>query len=398
LIGLHRLERDNVKQDGKQMAWNDSGNGKNPWDKSGNDGPPDLDKIVRDWQRRFNSLFGGKGGSGGNRSGSSNSSGPSAAAVVVIAVVVLVGWLATGLYRVNADERGVVLRFGAYTASSAPGLRWHLPWPIEAVEKVAVTSVNTIRQQTRMLTADENIVVVDLVVQYQNVDPQAFLFNVRDPEGTLSDISESVIREVVGKNTIDFVLLEGRAQIALSTEQQIQETLDEYGVGIIVTKVNLQDTNFPSQVEAAVQDAIKAREDKERFAFEAQSYSNDILPKARGEAVRRTQDAEAYKSRVIADSEGEASRFEQLLIEYEKAPSVTRERLYIDAIEEVYTNSSKVLLDAAGSGNLLYLPIDKLIEQGRNTPQSRSIPQSNNSGVASTSRRTGEDSRTRRSR
>ena len=380
------------------MAWNDSGNGKNPWDKSGNDGPPDLDKIVRDWQRRFNSLFGGKGGAGSNRSGSSNSSGPSAAAVVVIAVVVLVGWLATGLYRVNADERGVVLRFGAYTASSAPGLRWHLPWPIEAVEKVAVTSVNTIRQQTRMLTADENIVVVDLVVQYQNVDPQAFLFNVRDPEGTLSDISESVIREVVGKNTIDFVLLEGRAQIALSTEQQIQETLDEYGVGIIVTKVNLQDTNFPSQVEAAVQDAIKAREDKERFAFEAQSYSNDILPKARGEAVRRTQDAEAYKSRVIADSEGEASRFEQLLIEYEKAPSVTRERLYIDAIEEVYTNSSKVLLDAAGSGNLLYLPIDKLIEQGRNTPQSRSIPQSNNSGVASTSRRTGEDSRTRRSR
>jgi len=380
------------------MAWNESGNGKNPWDRGGNDGPPDLDKIVRDWQRRFNSLFGGKGG---GRSSSGGSSGPSGMVIVLIAVVVLLGWLGTGLYRVNADERGIVLRFGAFVASTPPGLRWHLPFPIETVEKVAVTRVNTIRQQTRMLTADENIIVVDLVVQYRNTDPQAYLFNVRDPDGTLSDISESVIREVVGKNKVDFVLLEGRAQIALATQEQIQETLDEYGVGITVTKANLQDTNFPSQVEAAVQDAIKAREDKERLAFEAQSYSNDILPKARGEAVRRTQDAEAYKARVIADADGEASRFEQLLTEYEKAPSVTRERLYIEAIQEVYSNSNKVLLDAAGSGNMIYLPIDKLLEQGRGTGGSssgRSTLPSGSQGATGASSRSSDDPRARRGR
>lgn len=381
------------------MAWNEQGNGKNPWDQGGNEGPPDLDKIVRDWQKRFNAMFGGKGGSGGKRSGA-GSGGPSGGAVVVIAVIVLIGWVATGLYRVNADERGVVLRFGEFTASTPPGLRWHLPWPIESVEKVAVTSVHTLRQQTRMLTADENIVAVDLVVQYRNADPEAFLFNVRDPEGTLGDISESVIREVVGKNPIDFVLLEGRAQIALATQEQIQETIEEYGVGIVVTKVNLQDTNFPSQVEAAVQDAIKAREDKERLSFEAQSYSNDILPRARGEAARRFQDAEAYKARVVADAEGEASRFEQLLIEYQKAPVVTRDRLYIEAIEEVYGKSNKVLLDAEGSGNMIYLPIDKLLEQDRGrggSSMGRSAPTTSGS-TTNTSRRAGDDARARRGR
>jgi membrane protease subunit HflK len=275
-----------------------------------------------------------------------------------------------------------------------------LPWPIETAEIVGVTRVNTIRQQTRMLTSDENIVVVDLVVQYLNADPVKYLFEVQDPDATLSDVSESVIREVIGKNTADYVLLEGRAEIAVETQELIQETLDEYQVGITVSKVNLQDTNFPSQVEAAVQDAIKAREDKERLSFEAQSYANDILPKARGEAVRRTQDAEAYKARVIADAEGEASRFEQLLTEYERAPSVTRERLYIEAIEEVYGNSSKVLLDAAGSGNLLYLPIDKLIEQGRagGSSSGRPSPQLSSPGTTSTSSRSGDDSRTRRGR
>jgi membrane protease subunit HflK len=380
------------------MAWNEPGNGKNPWDQGGKDGPPDLDKIVRDWQRRFNSMFGGKGG---GRKSSGGTGGPSGWALGLIGVVVLLGWLATGLYRVNADERGIVLRFGAFVSSTPPGLRWHLPFPIETVEKVAVTRINTIRQQTRMLTADENIVVVDLVVQYQNADPQAYLFNVRDPDGTLSDISESVIREVVGKNSVDFVLLEGRAQIAVATQEQIQETLDEYGVGITITKVNLQDTNFPSQVEAAVQDAIKAREDKERLAFEAQSYSNDILPKARGEAVRRTQDAEAYKARVVADAEGEASRFEQLLAEYEKAPSVTRERLYLDAIQEVYSNSNKVLLDADGSGNLIYLPIDKLLEQGRGTggaSSGRTSSPSSGPGSTNTTRRSVDEPRARRGR
>ena len=312
--------------------------------------------------------------------------------------MVFLGWLATGLYRVNADERGVVLRFGEFVSSSSPGLRWHIPWPVESVEKVAVTRINTIRQQTRMLTADENIVVVDLVVQYQNADAQAYLFNVRDPDGTLSDIIESVIREVVGKYPADFVLLEGRAEIAVETQRLVQEAIEDYGVGITVTKVNLQDTNFPSQVEAAVQDAIKAREDKERLAFEAQSYANDILPKARGESVRRIQDAEAYKARVIADAEGESSRFEQLLAEYERAPSVTRTRLYLEAIEDVYADSAKVLLDAEGSGNLLYLPLDKLIERSGGSADRMPVRTISPGTATSQNRRSVDDARARRSR
>jgi len=378
------------------MAWNESGNGKNPWDRGGNDGPPDLDKIVRDWQRKFNSLFGGKGG----RPSAGSGDGPSGAALTGLIVIFILGWLATGLYRVNADERGVVLRFGAYSRITSPGLRWHLPWPVESIEKVATTRINTIRQQTRMLTADENIVVVDLVVQYQNADAIKYLFDVLDPDGTLSDVSESVIREVVGAKSADFALLEGRAEIAVRTESLIQETLDEYGAGITVTKVNLQDVNFPSQVEAAVQDAIKAREDKERLSFEAQSYANDILPKARGEAVRRIQDAQAYKAQVIANAEGESSRFEQLLTEYKKAPSVTRERLYIEAIEGVYRRSNKVLLDAEGSGNLLYLPVDKLLEQRGFTTGSAAGPSTaptSNSSSANFSRPS-DDPRVRRTR
>lgn len=343
------------------MAWNESGNGKNPWDRGGGrgDGPPDLDKIVRDWQKRFAGLFGGGSGGQGKRDGE----GGGGSMLTGLIVLIIIGWAATGLYRVNDAERGVVLRFGAYSVTTQPGLRWHIPWPVESVEKINISQITPFSQETRMLTADENIVVVDLVVQFQRTDPVAYLFNVRDAEGTLRDVSESAIREVIGKNPADFVLLEGRAEIALRTQKVIQEALDEYGAGISVTKVNLQDTNFPSQVEAAVQDAIKAREDRERLAFEAESYANDILPKARGEASRRLLDAEGYKARVVADAEGEASRFEQLLVEYEKAPQVTRERLYIEAIEEVYANSSKVLLDAAGSGNLVYLPVDKLLEQ-----------------------------------
>ena len=381
------------------MAWNEPGNGKNPWDRGGgNDGPPDLDKIVRDWQRRFNALFGGKGG----RTGNEGSSGPGGAALAGILILIFIGWMATGFYRVNADERGVVLRFGAFTQTTPPGLRWHLPWPIETAEKVGTTRVNTVRQQTQMLTADENIVVVDLVVQYLNQNPMDYLFNVNDPDGTLADISESVIREVIGKNSLDFVLLEGRTEIALRTQELIQEALNEYGTGITVSKVNLQDTNFPSQVEAAVQDAIKAREDKERVAFEAESYANDILPKARGESVRRTQDAEAYKAQVIADAEGEASRFEQILAEYEKAPGVTRDRLYLEAMEDVYADSAKVLLDAKGGGNLIYLPVDKLLEGrggSRNLPAGRSGADGGSSNAnAAAVRRQAEDARARRNR
>jgi membrane protease subunit HflK len=238
----------------------------------------------------------------------------------------------------------------------------HFPWPIERHEIVNITEVSPFNQQTKMLTADENIVVVDLVVQYQKRDPMKFLFNVRDAQSTLSDVSESAIRQVIGKSKMDYALGEGRAEIADRTEALIQQTLDEYGTGIHVTKVNLQDVNFPDQVEAAVQDAIKAREDKERLSFEAQAYANDVLPKARGQAARQLADAEAYKARVTANAQGEASRFMALLNEYERAPAVTRQRLYIDAIEDVLQRSNKVLVDTGTSGNVLYLPLDKLLE------------------------------------
>jgi membrane protease subunit HflK len=350
------------------MSWNESGNGKNPWDRGrGQEGPPDLDKIIRDWQKKLSGIFGGsgKGGKGG-------SGGDNVAPLIGLLALLLIGWGLTGLYQVDDAERGVVQRFGAYTETTMPGLRWHLPWPIETVDEVNISEIKPFPQTTSMLTADENIVIVDMVVQYRKADPIAYLFDVVDPEATLGDASESAIREVIGKSDMDYILGAGRVPISEQTRTVIQNALDEYAAGIEVTKVNLRDVNFPAQVEQAVQDAIKAREDKERLKFEAESYANDILPRARGNAVRRIQDAEAYKERVIANAEGEAARFTALLKEYEKAPEVTRERMYIDAIEYVYSNSNKVLLDAEGSGNLLYLPVDKLMEKATSTaPQGR---------------------------
>jgi modulator of FtsH protease HflK len=326
--------------------------------------------------------------------------------LALILIIIAGAWAFTGFYTVDNAERGVILRFGSYAGTAQPGLRWHVPWPVENVLIVNVAGVNKYNQQTRMLTADENIVEVDLVVQYLRSDPVALLFNVRDADGTLNDISESAIREVIGQYSMDFVLLEGRSQIAQETKGVIQTALDEYGAGIVVTTVNLQDVNFPGQVEAAVQDAIKAREDKERVSFEAQSYANDIVPKARGEASRRILDAEGYKEQVIADADGETSRFTQLLKEYEKAPGVTRDRLYIEAMESVFSNSNKVLLDAEGSGNMIYLPVDKLIEQRSNSSTSSnngSVRSSNSGGGGSIPQNSGvsrnnQDSRSRGSR
>ena len=338
------------------MAWDDQGNGKSPWDPNKGQ-PPDLDQIVEEWQKRFNRLFGVKTSGSGKR----RKKPP----VLLIGLMILFIWVLSGLYQIDDSERGVELRFGQYTQTTMPGLKWHVPWPIESVEVVNVNVVNRFKQQTTMLTSDENIVVVDLVVQYRRANAVDYLFNVRDAEATLGEVSEGAIREVAGKSNLDFILTEGRTETALLTQELIQETLDSYGTGIVVTKVNLQDANFPLQVEAAVQDAIKAREDEVRIAFEAEAYANDVVPKARGEAAKMILEAEAYREMVIADAEGEAARFDKLLVEYKKAPKVTRERLYIEAIETVYGNSNKVLLDSEASGNLMYLPLDKLIEHGK---------------------------------
>ena len=344
------------------MAWNEPGGGNGSWNRGGRQ-QPDIEDVVRD---TLNKLFGALRGGGG---------GKSARRGLTWLLAILVGlWALTGLYRVDEAERAVVLRFGEYSSIRGAGLRWHLPWPVESVEKVNVAEVNKFSQQTRMLTADENIVVVDLVVQYQRSDPVNFLFQVRQAEETLGDVSESAIREIIGKNDMDYILGEGRGDIAQRTEDLIQQTLDDYGAGLGVNQVNLRDANYPPQVEAAVQDAIKAREDKERLAFEAQAYANDVVPRARGEASRRLQDAEGYKSRVIADAEGEAQRFEQLLVEYQKAPEVTRERIYIEALEAFYGGANKVLLEAEGSGNLLYLPLDQLVKRGTTADKAPNDP------------------------
>ncbi len=382
------------------MAWNESGGGKNPWDRGRNEGPPDLDKIVREWQQRLNSFL--RGGRGGPRQTEAGSGQPGGPAVTILAIVAVLVWLGSGFYTIDEAARGVVTRFGKYLETTDPGVQWHMPWPIERVEKVNINEVVSFKQQTRMLTADENIIVVDLVVQYRRADPVKFLFSVRDPEASLQDVTESVIREVVGKSKLDFVLLAGRTEIAAVTETLIQQTLDEYQTGMLVTKVNLQDANFPSQVEAAVQDAIKAREDRERLSFEAQAYANDVLPRARGEAVRRQQDSEGYRARVVADAQGEASRFTQLLAKYKQAPEVTRRRLYLDAMEDIYANSNKVLIDSTEGNNLIYLPVDKILEQRNPAPtaatQANPTPAASAAAEASVATRDREDRRTREAR
>ena len=339
------------------MAWNE-GNGKNPWGNRPDQTPPDLDEVVKNLQKKVTSLF------GGGRGGRPGSSKQGAAGLWFFALIGLVLWGLSGVYTVDAPERGVVLRFGEYSESTMPGLRWHMPWPIETVEKVNVAQVNRFDYKNQMLTADENIVYIEVQVQYRRADAQAYLFNVQFADETLKQVSESAIREVVGKSTAESILGLGRDAIVQDGKLLMQETLTQYKAGIEIQSVNLVKAQPPPEVQAAVDDATKAREDEQRLRLEAQAYANDILPKAEGEAAKRSEDAQAYKARVVNDAEGEASRFTQLLTEYEKAPEVTRERLYLESVESVYANSSKVLLDAEGSGNLIYLPVDKLIEQG----------------------------------
>ena len=332
------------------MAWNDSGNGKDPWDKD-DDQPNDLDKIVQGWQRKLSGVLGGGKGSASQGTGSS----------YVLLVMLVLGWLLTGLYRVDQAERGVVQRFGEYTLTSMPGLRWRVPFPVDNVDIVNVEEVNDYRFRTEMLTADEQYVFIDMVVQYRRNDPVAFSFNVEDPELTLQDVTESALRGVVGTSSLELLIGERREEIPARTMEELQQTLEGYGAGIMVTSINLSVVDYPNSVREAVDDTQKARNDKERIELEARTYSNDIIPRARGAAQRVLQDAGGYHDRVIADASGEASRFEAMLTEYQKAPRVTRDRLYLDAIEEVNGNSNKVIIDSEGSGNMIYLPLDQLV-------------------------------------
>ncbi|MGI9200789.1 MAG: FtsH protease activity modulator HflK [Woeseiaceae bacterium] len=337
------------------MAWNDSGNGKDPWKRDG-DQPNDLDQIVQNWQRRLGKILGGGG-----------SDAQSGGGYVLIILLVFV-WGLTGFYRVDQAERGVVQRFGAYTETTLPGLRWHLPFPVETVDKVNIEEVRDSKFRTEMLTQDEAYVFIDMTVQFRRSDPVSYLFEVVDPEVILGNVTESALRGVVGTSTLTQLIGERREQIPARTMEELQATLNAYNAGITVTSINLEVVDYPQAVQEAVDDTQKALNDARRYQLEAETFANDIVPRARGTAQRELQDAEAYRDRVIADAEGQSQRFLALLTEYQRAPRVTRDRLYIEAIEEVYGNSNKVIVDSESSGNLMYLPLDQLSRGGSSRP------------------------------
>jgi membrane protease subunit HflK len=347
------------------MAWNEpggnnSGGKRNPWGNRPGQGPPDLDEVVRNLQRRLSGLFrGGRGSGGAMSSGTGGGFSGGSIAVVLLAI-----WSFTGFYTVDAAERGVVMRFGKYVSETEPGLRWHIPWPVESKQIVNVASIDSFSDQTSMLTADENLVEINLAVQFRRGNSKDYAFSVRDPEATLKEVSESAIREVVGRSSLDAVLATGRQKIADETEKLIQKTLDKYSTGITVTTVNLQGVKVPDEVAPRQQDAIRAREDKERATLEAQTFANDIGPKAEGDAKAEVERAKAYSAQIVSKATGEAERFRKLLVEFQQAPGVTRERLYLETIEAVLSSTKKVVVDNKGSGNLIYLPLDKLVEQG----------------------------------
>ncbi len=369
------------------MAWNEpGGNNRDPWGGNGrNQGPPDLDEIIRKLSDKFSRLFGGKGdgagGGAGGRAGWPWRSG--SAGIWVIVAIVFIGWVLSGIYIVDQGKRGVVLRFGRYVDTTLPGPHWRMPFPFERVEVVDVeqrraeeigyrtaggrqsTGRSSVPREALMLTQDENIVDVRVSVQYQIKDPRAYLFNVLDPGATLREVIESAVRETIGKSSMDFVLTEGRSDVVANVKDLAQSILDQYGTGLQLTNVNLQDAQPPEEVQDAFADAIKAREDEQRLKNEAEAYANEFIPKARGQAARRLQEAAAYKDQVIAKAEGEASRFEQLLTQYQKAPVVTRERLYLETMESILARTSKVLVDVKDSNNLFYLPFDKFIQRSR---------------------------------
>lgn len=400
------------------MSWNDSGDGKekDPW--SGRDkqqGPPDLDEVVRSLQEKLGKLFGGGGKKSGN-GGPGRSVRPPAGSWMVLLGIALLIWVGSGIYIVNEGNRAVVLRFGEYVETTLPGPHWHIPTPIERVEIVNVEQQRfveigyrsganqqpstAVKMEALMLTTDENIIDVKLAVQYRVKNAAEYLFFVRDPDETLKSAAESAIRSVIGQSRMDFVLTEGRSEVVAEAQEQIQGMLDLYQAGLQVTSVNLVEAQPPEEVQGAFSDAIKAREDEQRQKNEAEAYSNEIIPKARGAAARMVQEAQGYRERVIAEAEGDASRFTQLLAEYEKAPDLTRKRLYLETLEEVLGNANKVVVDVKGGNNLMYLPLDRMINMqtpdGSESSSSRfEIPSSSTSSTDTRSNIRGREGRGR---
>ena len=390
------------------MAWNEPGGGnRDPWNNKGGDqGPPDLDEVVRKLQEKMGGLFGGKRrGGGGDGEGGGLPGGAGKKGVGIIIALVAVAVLAIdAFYIIQPAERGVIKRFGAYHIVTGPGPHLKLPF-IDTVDVVNVDQVNKFQHRAQMLTKDENIADVTLEVQFRIQDAADFLFQDADPGGTIHGAMESSLREVIGKSRLDDIITENRSAIAVAVQQGTQELLDLYRTGLIVTNVNIQRAEAPEAVAEAFADAIRAREDKERLQNQAQTYANDVVPRARGEAARLIEDAKGYKARVIAEADGESQRFLALLREYEKAPAVTRERLYLETMQDVLSNTGKVLLDVKEGSNLTYLPLDRMI-QPSSRPEEFKAPDSPRIALPPTGDQRGSTSfgdsnrfdRTRRSR
>ena len=340
----------------------------------GNDGPPDLDEMWRNFNRKLNGIFGRRGSGGGGNGGDSPNMRQIGGGFGLIAGLVLLVWLASGFYIVVEGQRGVVLTLGKFSEVTNSGLRWRVPYPIQSHEIVDLTGVRTVEigyrttvktkvlRESLMLTDDENIIDIQFAAQYVLKDPTEYLFNNRRTDETVMQAGETAVREIVGKSKMDFALYEGREQIAIEAQKLMQDILDRYKTGVAISKVTMQNAQPPEQVQGAFDDAVRAKQDLERQKNEGQSYYNDIVPKARGAASRLAEEATGYRQRVIANAEGEASRFKQVVTEYNKAPAVTRDRLYIDTVQQILSSTSKILIDARAGTNLLYLPLDKLMQ------------------------------------
>ena len=355
------------------MPWNEpGGDDKDPWSKGKSSGSSkgnagdNIEDITRKMNEKIGGIF-GKKGSGGSGGGSIGNGLPSGSVLALIGLGLLAAWLATGFYQVDSAQRGVEFRFGAFTETTQPGLHWHVPYPVESVELVDIDRIRTAKDRTQMLTSDENIVDIGIAAQYKIKNPEDYLFNVYLPDyernqsvGTLFQVMRSAVREIVGASTMDSILTEDRQAIAPSTEKVMQKVLDSYESGLEVVEVNLEEAQAPQAVKDAFDEAVRAREDSDKFKNEAETYSNRVIPLAEGKASRLSQEAIAYKGRIEARAVGDASRFTQLVTEYEKAPIVTRNRLYLETMESVYENTTKIMVDSKSGNNLLYLPLNQL--------------------------------------
>lgn len=343
------------------MAWNEpgnNGNDKDPWNNKGgrNQGPPDLDEVFRKFSNKFGGLFGGK------KSGNGSGGGLGGAGISFILIIAVIVWALSGIYTVKEAERGVVLQFGKYDRIADPGLRWKMTF-IETVIPVDIEAVRSLSASGFMLTEDENVVSVEFQVQYRVIDPYLYEFSVTNADSSLEEALDSALRYVVGHAKMDQVLTNGREVVRQNTWDELNKIIEPYNLGLIVTDVNFKDSRPPTEVKDAFDDAIAAQEDEERFIREAEAYAREIEPRARGQVTRMTQEAEGYQERITLEAQGEVARFEKLLPEYQAAKEVTRERLYIDAMEEVLGSSSKILVDVKGGNNMLYLPLDKIMDK-----------------------------------